>query len=48
MFSAYDNPTYVARSVALGASGYLLKSCSRDMIVDAIRKIAGGRECLDA
>src|SRR5262245_64022895 len=25
MFSAYDNPTYVARAVALGASGYLLK-----------------------
>jgi DNA-binding NarL/FixJ family response regulator len=42
MFSAYDNPTYVARSVALGASGYLLKSCSRDMIVDAIRKIVAG------
>ena len=42
MFSAYDNPTYVARSVALGASGYLLKSCGRDMIVDAIRKIVAG------
>ncbi|MCA9171027.1 MAG: response regulator transcription factor, partial [Planctomycetales bacterium] len=26
MLSTYDNPTYVARSVALGASGYLLKS----------------------
>ena len=48
MFSAYDNPTYVARSVALGASGYLLKSCGRDMIVDAIRKIVRWRECLDA
>lgn len=42
MFSAYDNPTYVARSVALGASGFLLKSGSRDLIVDAIRKTVVG------
>ena len=25
VFSTFDNPTYVARAVALGASGYLLK-----------------------
>src|SRR5271165_3945745 len=29
MFSAYDNPASVARAVALGASGFLLKDCSR-------------------
>ena len=42
MFSAFDNPTYVARAVALGASGYLLKGCTRDELVDAIRKAAAG------
>ena len=42
MLSTYDNPTYVARSVALGASGYLLKSVSAETIVDSIRKIAAG------
>ena len=42
MFSAYDNPTYVARSVALGASGFLLKSGGRELIVDAIRKTVAG------
>ena len=42
MFSGYDNPTYVARAVALGASGYLLKSSSRDQLLDAIRKVASG------
>jgi DNA-binding NarL/FixJ family response regulator len=42
MFSAYDNPAYVARAVALGASGYLLKGCSRDALLAAIRKAAGG------
>tara|TARA_B100000945_G_scaffold307882_1_gene296851 strand:- start:1644 stop:2261 length:618 start_codon:yes stop_codon:yes gene_type:complete len=42
MLSTFDNPTYVARSVALGASGYLLKNSSRDAILDAIRKVASG------
>lgn len=42
MFSAYDNPTYVARAVALGASGYILKESGRDKLVDAIRVCASG------
>jgi len=42
MFTTYDNPTYVARSVALGASGLLLKGVSRDRLLDAIRKAAAG------
>jgi DNA-binding NarL/FixJ family response regulator len=42
MFSAFDNPTYVARAVALGANGYLLKSCTRDELLAAIRTVAGG------
>jgi DNA-binding NarL/FixJ family response regulator len=36
MLSTFDNPTYIARAVALGASGYLLKSLDREQIVDAI------------
>jgi DNA-binding NarL/FixJ family response regulator len=42
MFSAHDNPTYIARAVALGASGYLLKNASRNELLDAIRVAAGG------
>jgi DNA-binding NarL/FixJ family response regulator len=42
MFSAFDNPTYVARAVALGASGYLLKGASRDEIIKAIHTAASG------
>ena len=42
MFSAYDNPMYVARAVALGASGYLLKDCTRDELLSAIRRAAAG------
>jgi len=42
MFSGYDNPTYVARAVALGAAGYVSKSASKKEIVEAIRTAAKG------
>lgn len=42
MLSTFDNPTYIARSVALGASGYMLKGCTREELLDAIRKAAAG------
>lgn len=43
MFSSYDNPTYIARSVALGASDYVLKGDSREQIINAIRRAAEKR-----
>ncbi len=42
MLSAFDNPVYASRAVALGASGYLLKDCTRDDLVNAITKAATG------
>jgi DNA-binding NarL/FixJ family response regulator len=42
MLSTYDNPTYVARAVALGASGFLLKGISRDKLIEAIHGAAAG------
>ena len=42
MLSTYDNPTYVARAVALGASGYLLKGATREEILEAIDKVQKG------
>jgi DNA-binding NarL/FixJ family response regulator len=42
MFSSFDNPTYVARALALGASGYLSKSANRSEILSAIKTVAGG------
>jgi DNA-binding NarL/FixJ family response regulator len=42
MLSNFDNPMYASRAVALGASGYLLKDCTRDELVNAIRKAAAG------
>jgi DNA-binding NarL/FixJ family response regulator len=43
ILSTYDNPTYVARAVALGASGYLLKSASREKLIEAIHAAAAGQ-----
>jgi DNA-binding NarL/FixJ family response regulator len=42
MLSTYDNPTYVARAVALGAAGYVLKGAPREGLLGAIRKAAAG------
>ncbi|MHB0956107.1 MAG: response regulator [Pirellulaceae bacterium] len=42
MLSTYDNPTYVARAVALGAAGYVLKGTDRAGLLEAIRKVAAG------
>ncbi len=42
MLSTFDNPTYIARAVALGASGYLLKGCSREHLLASIRTAAAG------
>jgi len=44
ILSTYDNPTYVARAVALGANGYLLKGVSRQDLVAAVRKAASGED----
>ena len=43
ILSTYDNPTYVARSVALGAKDYLLKGSSRDVLLERIRNVANDR-----
>ncbi|HEY3331825.1 MAG TPA: response regulator transcription factor [Capsulimonadaceae bacterium] len=42
MLTTYDNPTYMARAVAGGAAGYLLKGVTRDELVDALEKVATG------
>ena len=42
MFSDSDNPTYVARAVALGAVGFVLKGASKEELVSAIQRAAKG------
>jgi DNA-binding NarL/FixJ family response regulator len=42
VFSNYDNPTFVARAVALQAAGYVLKGAPRATLLEAMRKVVGG------
>jgi DNA-binding NarL/FixJ family response regulator len=42
VFSNYDNPTYIARAVALQASGYVLKNASRIELMSAMRRAIAG------
>lgn len=44
MFSGNDNPTYVARAVALGAQGYLSKTATSKEILAAIKTVANGED----
>ncbi|GAB6167045.1 response regulator transcription factor [Thermostilla marina] len=43
ILSTYDNPTYVARSAALGARDYVLKGSSREEIINTIRAVMAGQ-----
>ncbi|HIF34556.1 MAG TPA: response regulator transcription factor [Planctomycetes bacterium] len=42
IFSAFDNPTYIARAVSWDAIGFVLKTSPSDVLLQAIRKAAQG------
>ncbi len=44
VLSTYDNPTYIARSLALGARDYVLKGSPREKLLTAIRRAAAGED----
>ncbi len=46
MLSSYESPTYIARAVAGGAAGYLLKGLKRAELMSALRAVAGGEMLL--
>ena len=46
MLTTYDNPTYMARAVAGGASGYLLKGVDHDKFMESLRAVANGEMLL--
>jgi DNA-binding NarL/FixJ family response regulator len=48
MLSMYDSPAYVAKALAGGACGYVLKTSAADELVRAIRSALAGRQYLDA
>jgi DNA-binding NarL/FixJ family response regulator len=46
MLTTYDNPTYMARAVAGGAAGYLLKGVEQDELIDTLRQVVQGESLL--
>src|SRR4030095_9121768 len=42
MFPGPENPTYVARAVALGAAGFIMKGATQEEIVNAINRAHTG------
>jgi DNA-binding NarL/FixJ family response regulator len=48
VFTMYDNPAYVWETINAGASGYLLKSASKDELVRAVRAVFAGSGYLQA
>lgn len=42
LFSAYDNPALMARAVALGAAGFLLKTIQRESLLESLARVARG------
>lgn len=48
MLTTYDNPTYMARAVAGGAAGYLLKGMEQDEVLSALRAVSNGEMLLSA
>ena len=48
MLTTYDNPTYMARAVAGGAAGYLLKGVEYDEMLATLRAVVQGDILLSA
>lgn len=46
MLTTYDNPTYMARAIAGGAAGYLLKGVEREEFLAALRAVVEGETLL--
>lgn len=42
MFTAHENPTYVARAAACGAAGFLMKGATKDQIIAALKRAHTG------
>ena len=48
VFTMYDNPAFVWETVNAGAAGYLLKTASKEELLQAIRAVASGAGYLQA
>jgi DNA-binding NarL/FixJ family response regulator len=47
VFSIHDELIYVVRALEAGARGYITKSCAPEILIEAVRRIAGGESFLE-
>lgn len=47
LLSAYDDKAYVERALAIGVSGYLVKTASATELIEAVRSACNGTSVLD-
>lgn len=47
MFTMYSEPSYVARALRAGASGFISKSVPADELITAVRRVADGERYVD-
>ena len=47
LLTTYENPTFVARALAGGAAGYLLKGVERDELLATMRAVLAGDSTLN-
>ena len=43
MFSMHDEIPLVDQAMEVGASGYITKSCAPEVLIEAVKKVAGGQ-----
>lgn len=48
IFTMDDSPDHLEAAMNAGAKGYLLKDATRDEVIDALQRVAGGHEALDS
>jgi DNA-binding NarL/FixJ family response regulator len=48
ILSSHSDPEYIEQAMVLGASGYLLKQSSADVLAQAIRDVLVGKACFSA
>lgn len=48
VFTMHEDPLFVERALEAGASGYISKNSSPEILVSAVRKLAGGEIYIDA
>ncbi|PSL25923.1 response regulator transcription factor [Chitinophaga ginsengisoli] len=45
ILSSYNDPHLISLAISYGADGYLLKTCNKEELLQAIRQVSKGKQC---